>query len=79
MNGVVNSMKERGLAPLTAKGRVSSIRRIYKIAISQGDLKSNPATDTVCYTENRVAKRRKRRLPFDNEDLGTIFGSQVYA
>lgn len=71
-------MRERGLEVPTINERIAKIRAIYKIAVGKHVLKSNPAVDTLGFKESGVKKRRKRRLPFDAQDLGLLFGSEVY-
>jgi integrase len=78
MTDFAQAMRERGLAVGTINERISKVRAIYKIAVGKHILDTNPASDTLGFKENSVQKRRKRRLPFDAQDLGLLFGSEVY-
>jgi integrase len=78
MNDLVGDMRTRGLAPRTINERLVKIRSIYKIAISRFIVTHCPAANTLGVKESGVRKRRKRRLPFDAQDLNAIFGSTIF-
>jgi integrase len=78
MTEFVHAMKERGLAVETINERLSKIRAIFKIACGKHVLAVNPAADTLGFKESGAKKRRKKRLPFDRNDLQQIFGSEVF-
>ncbi|RFP77245.1 integrase [Hydrogenophaga borbori] len=78
MTDFAQSMRDRELAVDTINERISKIRAIYKIAVGRHLLDVNPAADTLGFKENSAQRRRKRRLPFDEGDLSTIFGSEIY-
>ncbi|MGE0098493.1 MAG: DUF6538 domain-containing protein [Hydrogenophaga sp.] len=78
MTAFAQDMRGRGLAVDTINERLSKIKAIYKIAVGRHMLAENPAQDTLGFKESSVQKRKKRRLPFDQDDLRTIFGSEVF-
>jgi hypothetical protein len=78
MTEFMGYQQERGLKVKTMNERLRKIKAIYAIAVGKLLLKINPAKDTLGFKENGVKKRRKRRLPFDAQDLKVIFGSEVY-
>lgn len=78
MTAFAQDMRGRGLAVDTINERLSKIKAIYKIAVGRHMLVENPAQDTLGFKESSVQKRKKRRLPFDQDDLRTIFGSEVF-
>lgn len=78
MTDFVDAMKERGLAVETINERLSKIRAIFKIACGKHVLTTNPAANTLGFKESGAKKRRKKRLPFDKNDLQQLFGSDVF-
>ncbi|WP_373990905.1 DUF6538 domain-containing protein [Duganella sp. BuS-21] len=78
MTSFAHHMLDRGLQVVTINERISKIRAIYKIAVGKHVLKTNPAASTLGFKENGVKQRKKRRLPFDNADLSTLFSSEVF-
>jgi integrase len=78
MTAFAQDMRSRGLAVDTINERIFKVRAIYKIAVGRHLLADNPALNTLGFKESSAQKRRKRRLPFDKEDLRIIFGSEVF-
>jgi integrase len=78
MSLFVSDMGKRGLAVDTINERLSKIKAIYKIAVGKFVLKVNPAIGTLGLKESSAKKRRKRRLPFDSQDLKVIFESEIF-
>lgn len=78
MTAFAQDMRSRGLAVDTINERLFKIKAIYKIAVGRHLLSENPAQNTLGFKESSVQKRRKRRLPFDQQDLQLIFGSEVF-
>ncbi|CAZ88143.1 putative integrase [Thiomonas arsenitoxydans] len=78
MSAFVDAMRKRGLAVKTINERLNKVKAIFKIAVGKHKLPSNPAADTLGAKLNSLEKRQKRRLPFDNDDLQQLFGSQVF-
>jgi integrase len=74
----VDSMQERGLAVKTINERLRKVRTIFKVAKGKMLLSFNPALETLGVQESGIQKRKKRRLPFDQADLDTIFGSEIF-
>ncbi|MEZ5637037.1 MAG: tyrosine-type recombinase/integrase [Burkholderiaceae bacterium] len=78
MREFVNSMSERGLTVVTINERLAKIKALFKVIKGKGAISVNPAVDTIGLKENSYAKRVKRRLPFDADDVQTIFSSAVF-
>lgn len=78
MTAFAQDMRARDLAVDTINERLSKIKAIFKIAVGRHILTENPAQNTLGFKESSVQKRKKRRLPFDQDDLSTIFGSEVF-
>jgi len=77
MTAFVEDMRPR-LGVSTLNERLTKIRSIYKIAVGKHVLRTNPASATLGVKESGAKMRKKRRLPFDANDLQTIFGSEVF-
>ena len=69
---------DRALAVSTTNGRLSKVKEIYKIACGKHLLAENPATQTLGARQSAVARRRKRRVPFESADIELIFGSRIF-
>ena len=69
---------DRALAVSTTNGRLSKVKEIYKIACGKHLLTTNPATNTLGARQSAVARRRKRRVPFESADIELIFGSRIF-
>lgn len=78
VNQFVEDMVERGLATATINERLAKVKAIYKIAVGRMLLEVNPARDVIGRGKSAREKRRKKRLPFDQADLNTIFGCSIY-
>ncbi len=78
MTDFAHYMRERGLEVPTINERIGKVRAIYKIAVGKHVLKVNPAANTLGFKQNGVKRRRKRRLPFDANDLQLLFGSEIF-
>lgn len=78
MTAFVEDMRSKGLAVDTLNERLSKVKAVYKIAVGRHVLTQNPAQNTLGLKESSAKKRRKRRLPFDTDDLDLIFGSDIY-
>lgn len=62
----------------TLNNRLKMVRKIYATACGKHVISINPATHTLGRVESDAKRRKKKRLPFDRQDLSTIFSSQVY-
>ncbi|NDP62937.1 DUF6538 domain-containing protein [Polaromonas sp.] len=78
MRKFVDVMAARGLAVITLNERLAKIKSLFKVVKGRGVLSINPAADTLGLKQNSFEKREKRRLPFDNADLGNIFSSPIF-
>ena len=78
MRKCVDGMATRGLTVVTINERLAKIKALYKVVKGKGEVLVNPTVDTIGLKENSFAKRVKRRLPFDEADLHTIFSSVVF-
>lgn len=78
MTAFVEDMRSKGLAVDTLNERLSKVKAVYRIAVGRHVLTQNPAQNTLGLKESSAKKRRKRRLPFDTDDLDLIFGSDIY-
>lgn len=78
MTEFVEDMRAKGLAVDTLNERLSKVKAVYKIAVGRHVLQNNPALHTLGLKESSAQKRRKRRLPFDTNDLSLIFGSSIF-
>ncbi|MFN9708389.1 MAG: DUF6538 domain-containing protein [Burkholderiales bacterium] len=78
VNQFVEDMIERGLATVTINERLTKVKAIYKVAVGRMLLEVNPAQDVIGRGKSAREKRRKKRLPFDQNDLNTIFGCSIY-
>lgn len=77
MRRFVDRMSER-LAVVTLNERLAKIKSLFRVVKGKGILPTNPAADTLGLKESSFAKRKKRRLPFDELDLTKIFTSSVF-
>jgi integrase len=77
MDMFVDTMDAR-LEVVTLNERLAKVKSVFKIAVSKRKMPSNPAALTVGRAEHSLAKRQKRRLPFDSDDLHTLFSSAVF-
>lgn len=66
------------LAPVTVNERLNKIRGIYKIAVGKHMLETNPAASTLGVKVPKHLSGRDKRLPFTDDDLQRVFGSDVY-
>lgn len=78
VNQFVEDMAERGLATVTINERLAKVKAIYKVAVGRMLLEVNPAQDVIGRGKSAREKRRKKRLPFDQTDLNTIFSCAIY-
>ena len=78
MRKFVDEMATRGLAVVTLNERLAKIKSLFKVAKGKGALAVNPAIDTIGLKQNSFERRKQRRLPFDDADLGRIFSSPIY-
>lgn len=78
VNEFVEAMARRGLATVTINERLAKVKAIYKVAVGRMLLEVNPAQDVLGRGKSAREKRRKKRLPFDQSDLNTIFGCSIY-
>jgi len=74
----VSRMTERGLGVVTINERLAKIRSLFKVAKGKGVLCTNPASDTLGLKESSFARRKNKRLPFDEADLSNIFSSPIF-
>lgn len=77
MREFVDQMKPR-IEVVTLNERLAKIKSLFKIVKGKGVLQTNPAADTLGLKENSYAKRKKKRLPFDEADLTNIFSSSIF-
>ena len=77
MREYVDNMALR-LQVVTLNERLAKIKSLFKVVKGKGVLPTNPAADTLGLKENSHEKRKKKRLPFDEADLKTIFSSDVF-
>jgi len=77
METFVEVMNTR-LEVVTLNERLAKVKSVFKLAVGKRKLPSNPAELTIGKAEHSLAKRTKRRLPFDSDDLETIFSSAVF-
>ncbi len=77
MDTFVETMDAR-LEVVTLNERLAKVKSVFKIAVSKRKIQSNPAALTLGKAEHSLAKRQKRRLPFDGDELQTIFSSVVF-
>ena len=77
MRKFVDRMSER-LVVVTLNARLNKIKSLFRIAKGKGILANNPAADTLGRKESSFAKRKKKRLPFEEHDLTNIFSSSVF-
>jgi site-specific recombinase XerC len=75
----VKQMRGRGLSANTAKARLAKIR-YYRIAlgVSPPLARTNPAEHTLGYSDHRVVKEARKRLPLDDQDLAQLFGAPIH-
>ena len=78
VNQFVEGMVERGLATATLNERLSKVKAIYKVAVGRMLLDDNPAQNVIGRGKSASEKRRKKRLPFEQSDLNTIFSCSIY-
>lgn len=78
VNRFVEGMEERGLSTETINDRLAKVRAIYKVAVGKLLLSENPAKDVIGRGKSGLDRRRKKRLPFSDADLQTIFSCSVY-
>lgn len=74
----VESMKASGLKVKTVNGRLTKIKGIFKIAVGRCKLATNPAADALGYKASAREKGMKRRLPWSEAEVQTIFGSPIF-
>ena len=77
METFVEVMNTR-LEVVTLNERLAKVKSVFKLAVGKRKLPFNPAALTIGKAEHSLAKRTKRRLPFDSDDLNTIFSSVVF-
>lgn len=68
----------RRLQVVTLNERLSKVKTVFNLAVSNLKLPLNPAETTIGKAERSVDKRKKRRLPFNSDDLTNIFSSCVF-
>lgn len=78
VNQFVEGMVERGLATATLNERLSKVKAIYKVAVGRMLLDDNPAQNVIGRGKSASERRRKKRLPFEQSDLNTIFSCSIY-
>lgn len=74
----VAQMKKAGRSVKTINGRLGKLREIFRVAVGNQVLPSNPAEKTLGFKTAAAKKGIKLRSPFTVDELNRIFGSPVF-
>ena len=70
-----NLLREKKNAPATVKKKIGVLKTLYRNAVSDGKLEVNPFETVIV---KRVKTEEEKRLPFDADDLKTIFEDEIF-
>jgi integrase len=77
MTELIDDTRNR-LSAKTVNERLNKIRAIYRVAVGKQMLQTNPAQTTLGVKLPMHLQGRKKRLPFNESEVRTIFGSPVF-